>query len=83
MALFQVLRQLEPAGEKWRYVGRITHNAKQLNVSGIVSDYPTNSQIKRAIIRDVKRQVKKYLASLAQPQTKTLSSDSIFKDVLS
>ncbi len=82
MVTFKILRQLKPSGKKWKYQGRIIHNAKTIDVTGIVDDYLTNSQIKRAIINDIKKKTKKYIASIKSAKAKKLSGDSVFKDTL-
>lgn len=82
MTTFEILRLLQPSDDKWIYQGQIIHNDKKISVKGTVLNYPTNSQIKKAIIADVKEKVKKYLLSFEPLKTKTLSSDSIFRDVL-
>jgi len=82
MATIKVLTQLEPVSDRWRYKAIITHKNKTKNITGIVDDYKTQSQIKKAIIADAKTQTKKYTDSLVKPKTKVLNEDNIFKNSL-
>lgn len=83
MATFEVLKTLNPAGDRWSYKGQIIHNAKKISVSGVVPSMKTDAMIKNAIIADIKRQVAEYLKSLEPPVKKILTEDNIFKGQLS
>ena len=83
MATAEILTTLKDQGDRWGYQGQIIHKAKKKAISGVVPKMKTDGMIKDKIIRDVKRQIQEYLASLEPPIIKTLSQDTVFKDTLS
>ena len=78
----KVLNIIKKRGERWEYNGRFYFNRKWIPVIGIVSDYKTEAQIKRAIIKKIKAQAEKYKLSLQVPQERKLALDTVFKEIL-
>ena len=78
----KVLNIIKKKGERWEYNGRFYFNRKWIPVIGVVSNYKTEAQIKRAIIKKIKAQAETHKANLQVPQEKMLSADTVFKDIL-
>jgi len=79
----KVLNIIKRKSEKrWEYNGGFYFNRKWVPVIGTVSDYKTEAQIKRAIIKRIKVQAETHKANLQVPQQRTLATDTVFKDIL-
>ena len=78
----KILNIIKKRGERWEYNGRFYFNHRWIPAIGIVADYKTESQVKRAIIKNIKAQAEKYKLKLQIPQERILSSDTVFKEVL-
>jgi len=78
----KVLNIIKRKGRKWEYNGRFYFNHKWIPAIGTVTDYKTESQIKRAIIKNIKVQAEKHKLNLQIPQEKNLAIDTVFKEVL-
>lgn len=78
----KVLNIIKKKGERWEYNGRFYFNRKWVPVIGIVSDYKTEAQMKRAIIKKIKSQAETYKTNLQIPQERNLTLDGVFKDIL-
>ena len=78
----KVLNIIKKKGEKWEYNGRFYFNRKWIPVIGVVADFKTEAQVKRAIIKSIKVQAEKYKVSLQVPQERKLAVDTVFKEVV-
>lgn len=78
----KALNIIKRKGNRWEYNGRFYFNRKWIPAIGVVADYKTESQIKRAIIKNIKVQAEKYKLNLQVPQEKILALDTVFKEVL-
>ena len=80
---YEVLNVLQRADTKWEFAGRIIDGVNTIAVVDTVPHYRTNGMIKRAIKDKMNIAMEKYQAIPAQEETKTVSSDSTFKDKFS
>lgn len=80
---YEILNILQKSGDQWQYTGQIIDGAQRRSISGSVGNYPTNSQIKAAIIKKIERAILDYERSQRPIETKRLSEDNNFKPILS
>lgn len=78
---YEILNILNKVGGKWEYTGQIIDGAEKISISGAVEDYPTNGQIKKAIVVQMEKAVAQRQAA-PTVTTKKLGTDAVFKDKL-
>jgi hypothetical protein len=78
----EALNIIKRKDKKWEYNGRFYFNSKWIPVIGTVGDFPTEAQMKKAIITRIKKQAESYKARQSIPQEKRLSADTVFKPTL-
>lgn len=78
----EALNTIKRKGNRWEYNGRFYFNGEWVPVIGVVGDFQTEAQTKKAIIKRIKSQAETHKAEQNIPQEKTLSTDTVFKTKL-
>ena len=80
--IYEAKNTLKKHRDGWQFEGQVSDGQTSIQVAGVVYDYKTDGQLKRAIIARMKEAWREH-AKKKEPDTKVLSADNIFKDKLS